>query len=108
MICDEKEIIDKSKEITTKVTYISALMKDASQVLAKATEVGIKDKLIKERLLEMSSDIDKLVGIIDTTGRNLSSELNKFVIEVDNNDNFEFGSEFDSVLKKAVDQLFSL
>lgn len=108
MICDEKEICSKAKQIQTFSTEVNKSIGNLSKILKKATEVAVKDKNISSRLLEMSEDLKTLQSAYMSNSQNVSGELRTFAREINQNDNFEFNAEYDNVLLAAVDNIFSL
>ncbi|HIW86262.1 MAG TPA: hypothetical protein IAA48_07185 [Candidatus Eubacterium faecipullorum] len=108
MICDEREIVNKAKEINDFRETLTEYMDQVSSSLNTVTEKGVNDEKIKPLLLEMAADIITLKNSLNCAARNLAGELRSYAANVNREDDFDFPVEYDNIFMKAIDAMFSL
>lgn len=102
MICDEKEILKKSADITARIEEISSLIDETSEVLVRATNIAVKDQKISNLLLEMADDIKNMRNSFSAAARPMAGELRGFAAEVNANDNYRFPTWYDSIIDTVI------
>lgn len=107
-ILNERELYVKAKEIKKVRDILASICEELQSVLMASTKNAIKDDEVSTQLIDISESLGVFKNSIEDICNQLTNSITNYRTEINSMDSFKISSEYDNVLLKAVDSVFSI